>query len=64
MAPGCEPATVSRMLAALRPHIHGASMAGAGGGGFLYALMKEGHGDVNYQQKVKDILAKVEVSTL
>ncbi len=65
MAPGCEPTTVSHMLAALRPHMYGASMAGAGGGGFMYLLMKEGQGqgdaDSHAFQKVKDILAKVEV---
>lgn len=41
MAPGCEPEAVGRMMDALRPHTYGMSMAGAGGGGFLYLLMKE-----------------------
>ncbi|NXX78416.1 FUK kinase, partial [Urocolius indicus] len=40
MAPGCEPQAVGRMMAALRPHVHGQCLAGAGGGGFLCALTK------------------------
>ena len=41
MAPGCEPSGVTHMIQALRPYISGTCMAGAGGGGFLYLLMKE-----------------------
>ncbi|NXH20299.1 FUK kinase, partial [Bucco capensis] len=40
MAPGCEPLAVERMMAALRPYVHGQCLAGAGGGGFLYVLTK------------------------
>ncbi|CAL9696540.1 unnamed protein product [Knipowitschia caucasica] len=40
MAPGCEPASVRRMMEALRPLVLGQSLAGAGGGGFLYVLTK------------------------
>ncbi|XP_030313845.1 L-fucose kinase [Calypte anna] len=40
MAPGCEPLAVSRMMDALRPHLYGQCLAGAGGGGFLYVLTK------------------------
>uniref|UniRef100_A0A8C3NQ36 L-fucose kinase n=1 Tax=Cyanoderma ruficeps TaxID=181631 RepID=A0A8C3NQ36_9PASS len=40
MAPGCEPLAVGRMMDALRPHVHGQCLAGAGGGGFLYILTK------------------------
>ncbi|XP_069757073.1 L-fucose kinase isoform X3 [Narcine bancroftii] len=40
MAPGCEPLTVQEMMTILQPHIHGQSLAGAGGGGFLYLLTK------------------------
>ncbi|XP_036296947.1 L-fucose kinase isoform X2 [Pipistrellus kuhlii] len=41
MAPGCEPQAVRRMMNVLAPHVHGQSLAGAGGGGFLYLLTKE-----------------------
>ncbi|XP_044617315.1 L-fucose kinase isoform X3 [Equus asinus] len=41
MAPGCEPLAVRRMMDILAPHVHGQSLAGAGGGGFLYLLTKE-----------------------
>ncbi|XP_038138118.1 L-fucose kinase isoform X1 [Cyprinodon tularosa] len=41
MAPGCEPASVRTMMEALRPLVLGQSLAGAGGGGFLYLLTKE-----------------------
>ena len=42
MAPGSEPAIVMAMRDVLRPHILGMCMSGAGGGGFLYILMKSG----------------------
>jgi len=41
MAPMAEPASVTAMLAAIRPHIYGASLCGAGGGGFLVGVSKE-----------------------
>ncbi|XP_072374710.1 L-fucose kinase isoform X2 [Scyliorhinus torazame] len=41
MAPGCEPSAVRHIMAVLRPHVHGQSLAGAGGGGFLYLLTKK-----------------------
>ncbi|XP_061577517.1 L-fucose kinase isoform X1 [Cololabis saira] len=41
MAPGCEPASVRAMMEALRPLVLGQSLAGAGGGGFLYVLTRE-----------------------
>ncbi|XP_031421161.1 L-fucose kinase [Clupea harengus] len=42
MAPGCEPAAVRSMMNALRPLALGQSLAGAGGGGFLYLLTRDG----------------------
>ena len=36
-----EPASVTRVLAKLRPLCHGASLAGAGGGGFMLLVTKE-----------------------
>ncbi|XP_048402241.1 L-fucose kinase [Stegostoma tigrinum] len=41
MAPGCEPSAVQQIMAVLQPHVYGQSLAGAGGGGFLYLLTKE-----------------------
>ncbi len=41
MAPGSEPETVQKLLIILEPFVYGSAMAGAGGGGFLYALTKE-----------------------
>ena len=41
MAPGCEPAIVTKIMAVLRPMCLGQSMCGAGGGGFMYAVTKE-----------------------
>jgi fucokinase len=36
-----EPPAVTAMIAALRPHIFGASLCGAGGGGFLVGISRE-----------------------
>ncbi|ELU00095.1 hypothetical protein CAPTEDRAFT_168292 [Capitella teleta] len=41
MAPGSEPLAISRMMAAVEPYVHGVSLAGAGGGGFIFFLTKE-----------------------
>ncbi|XP_061863237.1 L-fucose kinase isoform X2 [Colius striatus] len=56
MAPGCEPQAVGRMMAALRPHVHGQCLAGAGGGGFLCALTKA----PRQKEALHQILAKTE----
>jgi fucokinase len=41
MAPMAEPEEVTSLIAALRPHIYGASLCGAGGGGFLVGIARE-----------------------
>lgn len=41
MAAHAEPAEVTAMIKVLRPHVHGASLCGAGGGGFLVGIAKE-----------------------
>ena len=41
MAEGCEPEFVAQMIASFQDDIYGASLAGAGGGGFLILLTKE-----------------------
>jgi len=40
MAPQAEPEEVTAMLAAMRDHVHGASLCGAGGGGFLAGVLR------------------------
>ncbi|XP_023564926.1 L-fucose kinase isoform X4 [Octodon degus] len=56
MAPGCEPLAVRRMMNVLAPHVHGQSLAGAGGGGFLYLLTKE----PQQKEVLEAVLAKTE----
>uniref|UniRef100_A0A2K6DXP6 L-fucose kinase n=1 Tax=Macaca nemestrina TaxID=9545 RepID=A0A2K6DXP6_MACNE len=56
MAPGCEPLAVRRMMDVLAPHVHGQSLAGAGGGGFLYLLTKE----PQQKEALEAVLAKTE----
>lgn len=41
MAPESEPKEVKKLISALEPYVYGIALAGAGGGGFLYALTKE-----------------------
>ncbi|XP_072492684.1 L-fucose kinase isoform X2 [Notamacropus eugenii] len=55
MAPGCEPQAVQRMMDALKPYVYGQSLAGAGGGGFLYLLTK--------QPRQKEVLERVLAKT-
>lgn len=38
VASGCEPSMVTKLMASLQDHCYGMSLAGAGGGGYLYAL--------------------------
>ncbi|XP_069882365.1 L-fucose kinase [Dipodomys merriami] len=56
MAPGSEPLAVRRMMDVLAPYVHGQSLAGAGGGGFLYVLTKE----PRQKEAVEAVLAKTE----
>ncbi|KAM5297614.1 L-fucose kinase isoform 4-T6 [Glossophaga mutica] len=56
MAPGCEPLVVRQMMDVLSPHVHGQSLAGAGGGGFLYLLTKE----PRQKAALEAVLAKTE----
>ncbi|XP_056680562.1 L-fucose kinase isoform X2 [Monodelphis domestica] len=56
MAPGCEPQAVRRMMDALEPYVYGQSLAGAGGGGFLYLLTKE----PRQKEVLEAVLAKME----
>lgn len=53
LAAGCEPLFVGRLMALLRPHVHGQLLLGAGGGGFLCALTKEPH-QAGFVQRLLD----------
>jgi len=58
MAPGCEPELVTRIMQAMQSHALGMSLAGAGGGGFMYLLTR--HPDsVNL---VRNILTGIQVN--
>ncbi|XP_070574634.1 L-fucose kinase-like [Ptychodera flava] len=56
MAPGCEPKLVQTMMAALKPHVYGQSLAGAGGGGFMYVITKQ----PNAVDTVREVLSGLE----
>ncbi|XP_077982248.1 L-fucose kinase-like isoform X2 [Glandiceps talaboti] len=56
MAPGCEPKAVERMMEALKPHVCGQALAGAGGGGYMYVITKQ----PNDVDTVKKVLAGLE----
>ncbi|XP_072169191.1 L-fucose kinase-like [Diadema setosum] len=56
MAPGSEPKLVTRIMAALEPHVYGQSLAGAGGGGFMYVLTREPED----APRIRQILAEME----
>ncbi|KAJ8252633.1 hypothetical protein COCON_G00219450 [Conger conger] len=56
MAPGCEPAAVRNMMAALRPLTLGQSLAGAGGGGFLFLLTHE----PLQEERVREVLSNTQ----
>lgn len=55
LAPGCEPEFVRRLMDLLRPHAYGQLLLGAGGGGFLCALMKE----PDMVRSIKELLANI-----
>ncbi|XP_046842664.1 L-fucose kinase-like [Xenia sp. Carnegie-2017] len=55
IAPGCEPPQVMDLINALKPHIHGFLLTGAGGGGFLYAISKE----ANFCDKVPALIERL-----
>ncbi|KAM7283259.1 L-fucose kinase [Ixodes scapularis] len=56
LAVGCEPEFVRRLMDLLSPHVHGQLLLGAGGGGFLCALMKQPH----MVDSVRKLLANAE----
>lgn len=55
MAPGSEPAAVQSLMQTISPHVFGMSLAGAGGGGFFYAIIK----DASFKNQLNKILSKI-----
>ena len=58
MAEGCEPEFVAKMIASFDELIHGASLAGAGGGGFMAVITKE----PNVRDKLRAQLDKLKLN--
>ncbi|XP_059402510.1 L-fucose kinase-like isoform X2 [Carassius carassius] len=56
MAPGCEPTAVRSMMNTLQPLSLGQSLAGAGGGGFLFLLTRE----PQQKEAVREILTNIQ----
>ena len=54
MAPGSEPENVVRLMEKIEPLVYGMALAGAGGGGFLFVLMKE----PNVRSQIEEIIEK------
>ena len=60
MAPGCEPSFVRKMMDCMRPFVYGQSMAGAGGGGFMYAISKKPNAAAELEAVVRANVPHVE----
>jgi len=60
MAPGCEPGFVRKMIDVMAPHAYGQSMAGAGGGGFMYVISKEPNASAQLEALVRAEVPGVE----
>ena len=58
VSPGCESAVIAKIMSALKPYVYGMCSAGAGGGGFIYGIMKE----PKCHSFIKEILARQEVN--
>jgi len=54
MAPGSEPKNVVSLMEKIEPLVYGMALAGAGGGGFLFVLMKE----PSVREKIEEIIAE------
>ena len=55
LAPGSEPQLVTKILQVLQPLIVGGGLAGAGGGGFLAALLRPEVSLATVREKVRNI---------
>ncbi|XP_076469815.1 L-fucose kinase-like [Babylonia areolata] len=54
MAPGCESQTIAQIMQALRPYMLGMCSSGAGGGGFIYGILRHG----NMRAEAIEVLSK------
>ncbi|XP_076049202.1 L-fucose kinase-like isoform X2 [Oratosquilla oratoria] len=61
VATGCEPQQVTRLMAAMRSQIDGASLSGAGGGGYMYAIKSNSRVQFSQEQLEGQQVDKVEV---
>ena len=61
MAPGCEPETCRKLFGVLREVSWGMSLCGAGGGGFMYVLLKEGMSRKEVRGMIEGDFPNVEV---
>ena len=57
LAPGSEPQFVRELMDRMAPYVYGQSLAGAGGGGFYFALLKEN----SDRTLIEDIVFSVKV---
>jgi len=54
MAPGSEPLVCSKLFSTFKTMSTGSSLAGAGGGGFMYLLLKEDYMKADIESLIKD----------
>lgn len=54
MAPGCESQTIAQIMNTLKPYMLGMCSAGAGGGGFIYGILRDG----KMKNEAIDVLSK------
>lgn len=56
MAPGSEPLLCSKIMKILEPYVLGQSLAGAGGGGFLFAVTKQPMQKIEVEELLKELM--------
>nr|KAG5686488.1 hypothetical protein BaRGS_018740 [Batillaria attramentaria] len=54
MAPGCESQTILSIMTALKPYMLGMCSAGAGGGGFIYGILR----DASMRKEAVEVLGR------
>lgn len=60
IAPGCEPLFIRHLMDQMAPLVHGQCLAGAGGGGFYFALLK----DTSDRRQAEKMIASIQVRDL
>lgn len=61
---GCEPEHVTALIKALSPVVHGVSLCGAGGGGFMVAVTKDSVSRPNTVEMLKSVVEDCLVKSL